>query len=322
MNISKAILLLVLVTSFVVAPAVQADVLVSTEHFRFHQVDGTTQNTKRIAAQAESRYVVLCSALGVCDIAGQVPIDVWLAPDAKEFASAFPGASPMAEWAVGVAFVQEGRIVLRSHGSALFSLDETFDHELSHVLLYRGASPGHVPRWFSEGVAIWQAGELVLDRMLSAQQAALTDRLVPLAELSKRFPVQGPAVALAYAEAALFLRWAIGRAGPELVPSLVRQLRGGVAFEPAFEALAGVPLEEAELEWRETLGGQGLMFVVLTDQNVMWTLLTLLFLLTARIQILRKRRRFAEMAVEEAAVQAAREALLDASLSAAEPTLH
>ena len=322
MSLSRITLALALALSVLVAPIVHADVLVATEHFRFHEVDGTTRNTRRIAAQAEARYAVLCRTLNVCDIAGAEPIEVWLAPDAKEFASAFPGASPMAEWAVGVAFVHEGRIVLRAHGSALFSLDETFDHELSHVLLYRGAAPGHVPRWFSEGVAIWQAGESVLDRMLPAQQAALTDRLVPLAELSRRFPAQGPAVALAYAEAALFLRWAIGRAGPELVPSLVRQLREGVAFGPAFEALAGVPLEEAELAWRETLDGQGLMFIVLTDQNVMWTLLTLLFLVTARIQILRKRRRLAEMAAEEALVRAARETQRDAALSALEPTLH
>ena len=300
----------------------QAEVLVTTPHFRFHEVEGTTRNTQRIAAQAEARYAVLCRTLEVCEIAGKEPIDVWLAPDAEEFASAFHGASPMAEWAVGVAFVKEGRIVLRAHGSALFSLDETFDHELSHILLHRGAAPGHVPRWFSEGVAIWQAGESVLDRMLPAQQAALTDRLVPLAELSKRFPAQGPAVSLAYAEAALFLRWAIGRAGPELVPSLVRQLREGVDFEPAFKALTGVPLDEAESEWRETLDGHGLMFVVLTDQNVMWTLLTILFLITARIQILRKRRRLEEMAAEEALAKAVREAERDALLQVVEPTLH
>lgn len=300
----------------------QAEVLVTTPHFRFHEVEGTTRNTRRIAAQAEARYAALCRMLEVCEIAGKEPIDVWLAPDAEKFASAFHGASPMTEWAVGVAFVKEGRIVLRAHGSALFSLDETFDHELSHILLHRGAAPGHVPRWFSEGVAIWQAGESVLDRMLPAQQAALTDRLVPLAELSKRFPAQGPAVSLAYAEAALFLRWAIGRAGPELVPSLVRQLRGGTDFDSAFKALTGVALDEAEAEWRETLEGHGLMFVVLTDQNVMWTLLTILFLITARIQILRKRRRLAEMAAEEAMAKAVREAERDALLQVVEPTLH
>ena len=322
MSISRLASVCALALSLLVTPTASAEVLVETTHFRFHKVDGTERNTERIADQAEARFRVLCRMLEVCDVVADKPIDVWLAPDAKEFAGAFHGASPMTEWAVGVAFVKEGRIVLRAHGSALFSLDETFDHELSHMLLHRGAAPGHVPRWFSEGVAIWQAGESVLDRMVPAQQAALTDSLVPLSELSKRFPAQGPAVALAYAEAGLFLRWAIGRAGPELVPSLIRELRKGVPFEQAFEALTGVSLQDAEAQWQETLEGQGLMFVVLTDQNVMWTLLTLLFLVTARIQILRKRRRLAEMAAEEAQARAAREAEREALLEGFEPTLH
>ena len=308
--------------ALVASSAAAVEPVVTTEHFRFHHVEGTARNTARIAAKAEQRFQVLCRTLRVCDIAGEAPIDVFLAPDADEFAGAFHGASPMAEWAVGVAFVNEGRIVLRAHGSALFSLDETFDHELSHVLLYRGAAPGRVPRWFSEGVAIWQAGESVLERMMPAQQAALTDKLVPLKELDRRFPARGPSVALAYAEAALFLRWSIARGGAELVPALVADLRAGVPFEEAYEARTGYALSEAEEAWKETLEGPGVFISVLSDQNVIWTLLTLLFLVTARIKIVRKRERLAQMAVEEAAAQAARAAQYDASLSGGEPTLH
>ena len=296
--------------------------MVESRHFRFFHVEGSARNTAKIASIAEERFQVLCAMLDVCDIAGEEPIDVYLAPDAEEFAGAFHRSTPMSEWAVGVAFVNEGRIVLRAHGSALFSLEETFDHELSHVLLHRGAAPAKVPRWFSEGVAIWQAGESVLERMMPAQRAALTDKLVPLEELASRFPAQGPAVSLAYAEAALFLRWAIGRGGADLVPGLVSALRMGVPFEDAFEQRVGMSLVEAEGAWKETLEGPGLFLSVLSDQNVIWTLLTVLFLITARIKILRKRERLAEMAREEAAAQAARVALLEASVSHGEPTLH
>ena len=296
--------------------------LVETEHFRFHATEGTNQNTKRIAAIAESRYDALCATLRVCDIAGETPIDVWLAADAEGFASAFPEGSPMAEWAVGVAFVSHGRIVLRAHGSALFTLQETFDHELSHVLLYRGAAPGHVPRWFTEGVAIWQAGESVLERLVSAQRAALTDRLVPLNELSARFPSKGPAVALTYTEAALFVRWTVGRAGPEAVPRLVRALREGRGFEEAYQEIVGLPFAEAEEAWMETVDSDALMLTLLTDQNVMWSLLTLLFLWAAWVRIREKRLRLAEMEASEAAARAAAEELLYGEQSAQEPTLH
>ncbi len=296
--------------------------LVTTPHFRFFEVDGSVRNTTRIAENAERTFGILCRTLAVCDIAAKTPIDVWLAPDAEKFAAAFPDGSPMAEWAVGVAFVAQGRIVLRAHGSALFTLDETFEHELSHVLLHRGAAPGRVPRWFSEGVAIWQAGESVLERMVPAQRAALTDSLVPLSELDRRFPAQGPAVALAYAEAGLFLRWAIGQSGADLVPKLVADLRSGLDFNAAFRGRTGYSLEEAEEAWRETLEGPGLLLSVLSDQNVVWILLSLLFLMTARIKILRKRRRLQEMEEEERAAQALRASRFDEHAQRGEPTLH
>ncbi|MDP6946549.1 MAG: peptidase MA family metallohydrolase, partial [Myxococcota bacterium] len=301
--------LLALLASATLAP-VAAEPLVETRHFRFHQVDGTEQNTRRLAETAEARFDVLCTTLRVCDIAGAAPIDVWLASDAEDFASAFPEGAPMAEWAVGVAFVRHGRIVLRAHGSALFTLPETFDHELSHVLLHRGAAPGHVPRWFSEGVAIWQAGESVLERLVSAQRAALTDSLVPLSELSGRFPQRGPAVALAYAEAALFVRWTVGRAGPEAVPRLVRALREGAGFEAAYREVTGLSLAEAEDAWADTVESDALMLTLLTDQNVVWSLLTLLFLYAAWVRIREKRERLAEMALAEAAARDAAAALL------------
>lgn len=304
------------------SPSVSAAPLVESAHFRFHAVEGTTRNTRRVAETAEERFRVLCTILRVCEVAGAEPIDVWLAPDAEGFAEAFPEGAPMAEWAVGVAFVKHGRIVLRAHGSALFTLAETFDHELSHILLHRGAAPGHVPRWFSEGVAIWQAGESVLERLVSAQRAALTDSLVPLDELSHHFPARGPAVALAYAEAALFVRWTVGRAGPEAIPRLVAALREGVAFETAYRKITGMELEEAESAWADTVDSDALMITLLTDQNLMWTLLTLLFLYTAWVRIRQKRQRLAEMALAEAAAREASDALRLGAEARREPTLH
>ena len=146
-------------------------------HFRFHLTHGTAGATRRLAEVAESRYQALCAPIGACDVVTD-PIDVWLAEDAEAFASAFPDGSPMSEWAVGVTFVGKNRVVLRAHGSALFSLLETFDHELSHVLLHGMAAREKLPRWFSEGVAIWQAGEGVLDRLVDAQRATLTANLI------------------------------------------------------------------------------------------------------------------------------------------------
>ena len=175
-------------------------------HFRFHLTEGSAGAARRLAEIAEDRYLQLCTPIGACD-APKTKIDVWLAEDAEAFAAAFPDGSPMSEWAVGVTFVDKNRIVLRAHGSALFSLLETFDHELSHALVHAMVPRERLPRWFSEGVAIWQSGEAVMKRLMEAQRAALTSNLMPLSELTRTFPRQGPKVSLSYAQSALFLRY-------------------------------------------------------------------------------------------------------------------
>ncbi|MEC9071139.1 MAG: peptidase MA family metallohydrolase, partial [Myxococcota bacterium] len=184
-----------------------------TRHFRFHLSPGTEQASLMLAEEADQRYAYLCSMLQACDVVKK-PIDVYLARDPAAFSAAFPEGSRMSEWAVGVAFIRHNRIVLRAHGSALFSLRETFDHEVSHILVHGLVGDGDLPRWLSEGLAIWQAGESVVQRLASAQRATLSDSLMPLQSLDDRFPAAGGGVSLAYAEAALFVRWLEFHYGP------------------------------------------------------------------------------------------------------------
>ena len=79
------------------------------------------------------------------------------------FAKQFKAGNPVIEWAAGVAFPRQSRIVLRAFGTALFNLRQTFEHEISHILVYRAVEGRHVPRWLMEGFAIYQAGESLVD---------------------------------------------------------------------------------------------------------------------------------------------------------------
>lgn len=279
--------------------------LVTTTHFRFHSVDGTENGTRRLAASAEARYRVLCAMLDACDLDPDLlgperPIEVWLADDAQTFAAVFPDGSPMGEWAIGVAFPSQRRMVLRAHGTALFSLAETFDHELSHILLHAAVGARPVPRWFTEGVAIWQAGEAVLERLTAARRAALTQNLIPLDDLTRGFPAQGAALELAYAQSALFVHWLEREFGAGAIPSLARSMRDGAEFEPAFRAAFGAPVQTLEGLWREGLEASSPALTLIADPEFLWGLTSLLFLWAAGTRMWRRRRELAAMSDGEA----------------------
>jgi hypothetical protein len=290
-------------------------------HFSFHLTEGSAGAARRLAEVAEHRYELLCVPIGACD-APQTPIDVWLAEDAEAFAAAFPDGSPMSEWAVGVTFVDKNRIVLRAHGSALFSLLETFDHELSHALVHAMVPRDRIPRWFSEGVAIWQSGEAVMKRLMEAQHAALTSNLLPLSSLVRSFPAQGPKVSLAYAQSALFLRYLERHFGIDALPTLMRKLKTSSSFDTAFMEVYGAPVSALEGLWAEELDEGSVWILLARDPNLLWGGMSLLFVLASWVKIRRRREALQELAKREAVEREVRRSQQAGADRVPEPVLH
>ena len=305
----------------VLHPASASASTIDLPHFTFHLTDGSAGAARRLAEVAEQRYEQLCRPIGACD-APQTPIDVWLAEDAEAFAAAFPDGSPMSEWAVGVTFVDKNRIVLRAHGSALFSLLETFDHELSHALVHAMVPRDRIPRWFSEGVAIWQSGEAVMKRLMEAQHAALTSNLLPLSSLVRSFPAQGPKVSLAYAQSALFLRYLERHFGIDALPTLMRKLKTSSSFDSAFMEVYGAPVGALEGLWAEELDEGSVWILLARDPNLLWGGMSLLFVLASWMKIRRRREALQEMAKREAVEREVRRSQQAGADRAPEPVLH
>ena len=314
---------LLLVSLSVWTPSAVPDMVPSarTEHFQFHGTAATEHSVRRLAPVAEKRYQRLCRLLEACD-ALERRIDVYVAEDPEAFTSAFPDGSPMAEWAVGVAFPRQYRIVLRAFGSALFSLHETFDHEVSHVMLYAIAGDTRLPRWFVEGLAIWHADESVLGRLESAQRAAITSNLLSLEELDRRFPARGPKVALAYAQSALFVRYLARQRGHSALVRLVAELRTGRRdFAAAFAHIYGDTPEALAAEWEDQFQASVSAWTVLRDGSIFWVLMVFLFIWAYIVK--RRERRSALAAMGEAEeADFAWQAVQVARAEGDEPTLH
>ncbi len=287
-----------LLALLLLAGPADASLVRTTEHFRFHADARAHEAALRLADDAEARFTKVCRDISACD-ALPGPVDVFVTEDAESFAKAFPDDSPMAEWAVGVAFPAQRRIVLRAHGTAFFTLTETFDHEVSHVLVHAVARGGSLPRWFLEGVAIWQAGENVVERLASAQKAALTGQLMPLSSLSRGFPIQGAGVELAYAQSALFVRWLEREHGSAAMHDLFARLSRGDAFEDAFEGAFRGDVLGLETLWRRDLEERSNLLIVMRDGTILWVTMALLFLWAAAVKLREKKLALADEVGEE-----------------------
>ncbi len=201
-------------------------------------------------------------------------------------------------------------------------MSETFDHEVSHVLLRQAVSPEvALPRWFVEGIAIWQAGEGVLERLGYAQAAAVTDNLIPFEQLDTHFPKGNAGVRLAYAESALFVSWLQRRYGPSHLSQLVAKLRRASSFEQAFLAVFHEPVAVLSQRWADELDSSTSFILFFRDGTIFWVLMVFLFLYAAFVKRARRRRAIEAMDDVEAAEDALAELEL-AQKAGRPPTVH
>ncbi len=273
----------------------------TTHWFRFFGDEDVSSTIERLAEVGDARFERLCGQLDACDRVKR-PIDIWVAEDAELFAKVFPEPNPMSEWAAGVAFLNANRIVLRAHGTAMFSLVETFDHELAHIIHHAFTKDGPpLPRWFAEGLAVWQAGESVVERLDAAVRAAATDDLITFEELTRHFPNDGDAVKVAYAQSSLFVKRLVRRHGPAPVVGILHDIARGVPFDTAFETRLGGPPAPLFETLSDELESASNPFIFLYDGNFLWGLTTVLFVAVAWWRLRDRRRQMQRLADAESA---------------------
>lgn len=158
-----------------------------------------------------------------------------LAVDTREAMRPFTGGTP-GGWAEPTA----SAVLLVTNDSTRAPLR----HELMHVLSWQrwGTPSGH---WISEGLAMHAVGRCH-GRDLHAMAAALAaeGRLVPLAELPRRFDVQGEAGAAMYVQAGSFVRHVLETRGTARLRALWQD---GLRSAPR---TLGADVPTLEREWR------------------------------------------------------------------------
>jgi hypothetical protein len=227
--------------------------------------------------------------------------------DPAQMAALAPRNSPPFEYASGMAYESLDLILLSLQAPGTWEapdLAETFRHELAHLALADAAASHHLPRWFDEGFAIHESGELWFARWKTLGEASVYHRLIPLDELDRAFPNEGEEVSLAYAESADVVRFLMRGGDRARFGSLVQRVRGGVVFGRALEDAYGTDARKLEFEWREEVTHHFGLIPALTGGGILWTLIVVLTVVAYVKKSRQAKAKLAQWAREEAEAQA------------------
>jgi hypothetical protein len=230
----------------------------------------------------------------------------------EQMAELAPEGAPPPPYAAGVAYPELHFVMLALKAPVTWEapdLGELMRHELTHVALADAVGEHHVPRWFNEGLAIHESGELPWARTKTLWDAKFARSLIPLHDLDAAFPADGYAVNVAYAESADFVAFLMRDADRARFGSLVQRVGAGFPFDRALEDAYGTDARKLEFQWREEIDRRFGVLPMLTGGGVIWVLIAVL---AAMAWI--KRRRQAKAKLEQWAFE---EAQLDAAAVAA-----
>jgi hypothetical protein len=172
------------------------------------------------------------------------PVVVELYPDHDDFAVRIAGLP-----GIGLLGVTFGYLVAMDSPTGRadddFHWGTTLWHEMAHVFTLE-ATNHLVPRWFSEGVSVyeeWSTGPLKGRHIpLPVLAAIKEDKFLPVAELDRGFirPTYEAQVIVSYMQAGLICEYIAGRFGQEALERMLVEFRDGKDTAQAIQAALGI----------------------------------------------------------------------------------
>jgi hypothetical protein len=242
---------------------------------------------------------------------GEAPLDharVRIARTPDQMTELAPEGAPPPSYAAGVAYPSIGVALLALQAPGTWEapdLLELLRHELTHIALADAVAGHHVPRWFNEGLAIYESHEAPWSRRAALGEASFSKRLLPFAEIDQGFPLDSYAVNVAYAESASVVGFLLRDSDRARFGSLVDRVRAGAAFERALEDAYGIDLRKLEYEWREEVSRHFSIIPVLTGGGLLWLVISVLAAVAWANRRKRAKAKLAQWAREEAEMEAA-----------------
>lgn len=257
-------------------PAIPEDTYVERVVSGFMKVSypkGTESRIEPVLAEVDTMRAKLAKDLGAAPIA---KVEVRITRTWEDMAKLSPVGAPPPGYATGVAYSSLHLVLITLQEPISFQgtdVETTLMHELSHVALEDATLGHHVPRWFNEGLAVYEAHENSLERNNTLMRAAYARSLIPLSELDLKFPDDDSyKISVAYAEAADFVRFLLRDQDKARFAGVISRVKDGQAFERALIDAYGSDIRVLEFQWKQELDDRSSYVPVVATGSLLWIL--------------------------------------------------
>ncbi len=158
------------------------------------------------------------------------------------------------------AFAVPSEHLIVVHVSAITSkpsiLNETFKHELCHLLLHEHIRKQTIPKWLDEGVYQWISGtlgEVLVGGGATISRIDMAQHLIPLRRLTATFPKDRDSLLLAYNESHDFVGYVTDHYGTGSLRDILNYLKKGAGVDLAVSKALSRPFQDVQEEWIEDM---------------------------------------------------------------------
>lgn len=156
-------------------------------------------------------------------------------------------------------------INLPAVSSESYRLNETFKHELCHLVLHDHIRRTSIPKWLDEGVCQWVSGSmgelLVSGKEHAGESVDLVRSVFPMAQIAERFPEGRRPLLLAYEQSRRFIDYISAQYGKQSLLNILGHMKEGARADRAFFKVLSKPFDDVEAEWRERVRDKSLWLI-------------------------------------------------------------
>ncbi len=289
LHIQMKLAVCLLLLGLVLSARAEAWSAIESEHFivRHNESENAARDIQELS---ESFYLRVTTHIGY---EPEKKITIWFTRSQKEFNMRV--SAPIQDWAAGAAYPLRARIVVRDPAyvkDRRINLERLVKHEIVHVVfgLYMGKNIEDVPRWFSEGLAMYEAGEWSYAQYWTLLTASLGNSLIPFYELAEDFPQNEGQARMAYAQSCSIITYITKKYGEDALRQSISLLAEGRGMDEALAGSTGWGLVGLERRWLKNIKSRYKWISFIGSWVVIWSI-AVLILVAAYLRRKAKNRR-------------------------------
>lgn len=222
------------------------------------------------------------------------PVEIYICPSPAIFNSLTRGQLP--EWSEAVSIPGKNAIILKSPlwSQSRRTFRATMLHEMVHILIAQKVNNYPVPTWLHEGLAVYFSGEAELASSAMVGKALTTNSLIPLNQIDYVLTFQKDKALLAYQQSFLVIQFIIDNYGFPAIPQFLEGFQQHQSVDEIFLKVTHLNFAEFEVQWRQFIHKERRWDFILDIDNLLWTIIGVLFIVAVIALYIRNRKRIKE----------------------------